>query len=260
MELGLDMARRLVLVADPDPAAARKVKSALQGFAFEVRQAATFQDAVEASKQGSPAALFCALNLAGGTGYDLALTLRSAHPHMAILFLCGGFDVLDPARARSSGMDASLRRPLSPEGIVGVLEQVLGALPQEEPIPEPIPVEVEPLPDDPFGPVDGAPARPRAPLSTTERVATFIPHDYESLPQVTVDPSVVNVAMERAILAVLPEVLEIVLEKALRDSNSMRGLVSEAIQRAVKEQLPAIARSVIHERMAGDPVPRAPKG
>ena len=254
------MARRLVLVADPDPAAARKVKSALQGFAFEVLRAATFQEAVEASRQGAPAALFCALNLPGGSGYDLSLTLRSSHPHMATVFLCGGFDVLDPARARASGMDGSLRRPLSQEGIVGVLEQLLGALPLEEPVAEPLPVEVEPLPEDPFGPVEVPPVHPRAPLSTSERVATFIPHDYESLPQVTVDPNVINAAMERAILAVLPEALEIVLEKALRDSNSMRGLVSEAVQRAVKEQLPAIARSVIHERMAGDPVPRAPKG
>jgi len=174
-----------------------------------------------------------------------------------ILLLFGGFDVLDPDRAQAVGMDGSLRRPLTRDAILGVLEQRLGPLPAEEPTPLEIPEDTPPIRSvSPLAVPVVEPNR-RPPLVAQERAATFIPADYDAIPQVRVDPEVVSVAMERAILAALPEAVEVVLEKSLSDSSSMRSLIAGAVASAVREQLPAIVRSVMSERPAGDPVPRS---
>jgi hypothetical protein len=56
--------------------------------------------------------------------------------------------------------------------------------------------------------------------------------------------------MERAILAVLPEVVEIIINKAITTSPAFREMVEVAVEAALREELPGIARKVIRERMA----------
>ena len=48
-------------------------------------------------------------------------------------------------------------------------------------------------------------------LTSQERIASILPRDYRELPLVQVDPEVVIPALERAVLEVLPEVVEAVL-------------------------------------------------
>ena len=69
-------------------------------------------------------------------------------------------------------------------------------------------------------------------------------------PPVRVDPAVVQPAVERAILEVLPEVVEVVLRQALATSPGFRDLVEAAVDEAVRAQLAPIARSVVRERLA----------
>lgn len=253
------MARRIILVVDADPAVARKAERALRGTACEVRGARTAAEAVQAARGLELAVLVSGTTLPDGTGYDLARSLRGDHPRASVVLLNGGFEVLDPERARDVGMDLSLRRPFSDDAFLGAMEQVLGPLPR---VTEPAEL-TELVPEDMVSAAFDFPspilAAPRPPLTAAERVATFIPADYEALPQVRVDPEVVSVAMERAILAVLPEALEIVLEKALRDSPVVRALVQDAVIRTVKEQLPVIARNLWVERVSGESVPRTNK-
>jgi hypothetical protein len=64
-----------------------------------------------------------------------------------------------------------------------------------------------------------------------------------------VDPDVVGPALERAILEVLPEVVEIVLNKAFASSPAFRDLVEVAVDEAVRAQIAPIARRVIRERL-----------
>jgi len=70
------MASRVVLVVDPDPATARKVRGALQGVALDVRSASTFADGRDAASEPGLAVALCALSLPGGSGYELARVLR----------------------------------------------------------------------------------------------------------------------------------------------------------------------------------------
>jgi hypothetical protein len=83
-----------------------------------------------------------------------------------------------------------------------------------------------------------------------ERLASFLPRDWKALPPVRVDPAVVMPAVERAILEVLPEVVEVVLRQALATSPAFRDLVEAAVDEAVRAQLGPIARSVVRERLA----------
>jgi hypothetical protein len=93
------------------------------------------------------------------------------------------------------------------------------------------------------------PAEPAPPVGD-ERVASFLPRDWRTHPPVSVDPAVVGPALERAILAVLPEVVEAVLNKAILTSPPFREMVEVAVEEALREELPALARRVIRERMA----------
>lgn len=83
-----------------------------------------------------------------------------------------------------------------------------------------------------------------------ERIATFLPRDWKTYPPVRVDPAVVAPAVERAILELLPEVLDTVLRRALQTSPALRDLVEASVDEAVRAQLAPIARGVILERLA----------
>ena len=56
--------------------------------------------------------------------------------------------------------------------------------------------------------------------------------------------------MERAVLEVLPEVVEAVLRNAVGSSTAFRELVQAAVADAVRAQLPEIAAAVVRERLA----------
>ncbi|MBL8614217.1 MAG: response regulator [Deltaproteobacteria bacterium] len=101
---------------------------------------------------------------------------------------------------------------------------------------------------------------PPAPPVSAERVATFLPRDHARLPRVAVDPDVVSPAMERAILEVLPEVVEAVLRNAVGSSVAFRDLVTAAVSEAVRAQLPEIAASIVRERLAAFEAEAAHKG
>jgi hypothetical protein len=101
---------------------------------------------------------------------------------------------------------------------------------------------------------------PPAPPVSAERVATFLPRDHARLPRVAVDPDVVSPAMERAILEVLPEVVEAVLRNAVGSSVAFRDLVSAAVSEAVRAQLPEIAANIVRERLAAFEAEAAQKG
>jgi hypothetical protein len=83
----------------------------------------------------------------------------------------------------------------------------------------------------------GVPDPQYRPPTSSERIATFLPRDYESLPRVAVDPAVVGPAVEQAILEVLPEVVETVLRRTLETSGTLRDIVDAAVEEAVKKAI-----------------------
>ena len=258
------MARRAVMVVDPDPSTSRKLEKALQGSALDVIHLRTLQEALDACEGSVPVAVLSAISLPTGNGYDLARRLQQLELGVPVFLLWGGFEILDAKRAEGCGVRAGIRKPLTADVLLDQLEGVLGEIPQEPPVPEQQVAKTQPTEPEEIlpvgsieyldtGPVVEPGPQPEAivPPVGDERIATFVPNDYDSLPPVKLDREQLSVAMERAILAVLPEVLEAVLNKALLDGGRLRGVVNEVVAEVVRESLPELLRKQLGEPESG---------
>lgn len=250
------MPTRTVLVIDTNPSTAQRVADALAATSFSVRSATSLPEAEVIIDGTELTAVISALTFPRGNGYDLARSVKAKQPATAVFLITGGFEVYQAARADACGVDGRLSRPLQPDAVRKQLEGALGpmsneaaaaAAPSDEPEPMAIPGDaVEQVEAPEPGPL---PSR-AATAVADERISSFIPRDWNQLPLVRVDPNIVGPAVERAILELLPEVVEAVLRKALSSSRSFRDLVEVAVDDAVRDQVPDIARRVIRERLA----------
>lgn len=258
------MSARTVLVVDSSPLTARRVQDALRGTGYVVVIAGSLAEATSALEGGEMAVALVALTFPGGNGYDLARLIKERSPEAVVFLLCGGFEVYHAERAAQVGAAGRLNRPFTVDALVRLLEGALGPLAgdpparAEPPPPAPAPARVDP-PVEPKAEVEAiqnyegpiAPAEPTPrPAVGDERVATFLPREWRTYPLVRVDPEVVGPALERAILEVLPEVVEAVLARALERSPAFRDLVEVAVDEAVRTQIGPIARRVVRERLA----------
>jgi CheY-like chemotaxis protein len=246
------MAPSVVMVVDANPATSRRIQSALQGTDLELRSASGMRDAIEQADDPELVAIFTAVSISGGNGYELTRRVVERRPDLAVYMLWGGFEAFDEPRAKAAGVRAGLRRPFSTEAILALIEEQLGALPVSSSSLEPMEPLEELLPVDSIEPLDtGALSdlEPAAPPVGDERLATFVPADYDEIPPVRVDREEISVGLERAVLAVLPEVLEAVLDKALTQPGRLRSLVEQATAQAVAEQLPAALERALQERL-----------
>jgi len=247
-----------VLVVDSAPQTAERAASALVGTGLVVRAARDAEEAEQALGADDVVAVLASVRFPRGNGYDLARQVRLRRPAAAVFLLCGGFDVYNADRAAEVGVNGRVNRPFSPEGLRGQIEAALGAFPSAdlasieglEAITEVESTPAESATSAPRPVVEGLPGPVLQPPGSDERVATFLPRDWRSLPPVKVDPNVVAPAMEKAILAVLPEVVDAVLNKALATSPALREMLEVAVEQAVREALPLLARRVVLERLA----------
>ncbi len=248
------MANRIVLVVDTNASSAQRVTEALADTPFSVRSATSLPEADAIVDQTEITAVIAALTFPKGNGYDFARSVKVRQPAAAIFLMSGGFEVYQAPRAEASGVDGRMARPIQPESVRKQLESVLGPI-NVEAVPEPIATPVAPpAAIDSVELAELSDPRPAASRTATpignERIASFLPRDWNQLPLVRVDPAVVSPAIERAILEVLPEVVETVLRNAMVNSRSFRDLVEVAVDDAVREQVADIARRVVRERLA----------
>ena len=227
-----------VLVVDPNPATHRRVEAAFGGSSRTLYA----RGAVEARERSVGEHLdlvISAVRLANGNGYELARALRDDHPAALVFLLAGGFDVYDEERATAAGVDGRINVPFTAASLRSHIEASLGPLP-----------DVLTSTDTDWG-EDALPLAP--PLSdavaslavpsvaippvSDERLASFLPRDYRAAEPVMVDPAVIGPALEKAIMEVLPEVVEGVLRSALTTSPAFRDLVDQAVARAAAERL-----------------------
>jgi CheY-like chemotaxis protein len=236
-----------VLVVDPNPSTLRRTEEALAGHAYQVLSARDADEALNSADQLDLAVVLAAAALPRGNGYDLARAVRERWPAAVVVLLSGGFEVYQQARADESGVSAHLSKPFKAARLTALLEELIGPLeglgsaPAPAPPPELSSAELDPVPP--------APAAPRVPVGA-DRVATVLPRSYAEVPLVQVDPKVVGPALERAVMEVVPEVVEAVLRNALSTSPAFRGLVEVAAREAVDERLPAMLRELVQERIA----------
>lgn len=241
------MTEPTLLVVDPNPATVRRIEEAFVGVDLRVRAA---RDASETDALLDGANLIVALvsaSLPRGNGYDLARSLRERFPATVILVMTGGFEVYNRTRAADAGVTGHLAKPFS---VDSVREKVLAITGPIDAAPAPPPPAPEPPPPAAAAPTLPPVAPVSAPLSSSERIATILPREYQDVPVVAVDTEAVGPALERAVMEVLPEVVEAILRNALVTSPAFRDLVSVAVEEAVRTQLPAIASRVVEDRLA----------
>ncbi|MSQ04021.1 MAG: response regulator [Myxococcales bacterium] len=241
----------VVLVVDPVVQTAERVAHALAGTRFTVCAVRDAAEAEEVLTRDVVVAVLAAINLHRGNAYDFARHVRARHPAAAVVLVSGGFDVFNAERAAEVGA-VRLSRPFTVEAVRRQLEAALGPLTgDDDPLDAALTLEPLPETEDYAPPGEAVPVEFEALASVgDERLASFLPRDWRALPPVSVDPSVVAPAMERAILAVLPQVVEAVLNKAMSSSPAFREMVEVAVEDALREELPAIVRRVVRERMA----------
>ncbi len=230
---------RTLLVVDPSPLSARRAEEAVRGTGLVVTAAASLTEAEAAIEAEEVCVALAALSFPRGNGYDLARMVRARHPEAAVFLLSGAFEVYNQERARASGVHGRIPRPFSSDVLRRHLEDALGTL--AEP-PAPAAPLAAPNPPPP-------PPRPHVPISD-ERLATFLPRDYRSAAPVVVDPQVVSPVLERAILEVLPEVVEGVLSHAVHHSPAFRELLSLAVEDAVRAELARVVDEAVRERLS----------
>ena len=244
-----------VMVVDANPATARLFRKALEGTELQLIAATSMAQAIEHAADPDLVAIFSAVSVPGGNGYELTRRVVSHRPSMAVFLLWGGFEAFDEDRAMIAGARAGLRRPFSGHAVLALLEDLMGVMPVAatqlepvEPLEEDLPVgSIEPL--DVTGSMPAhVPELPQPPAGD-ERLATFVPADYDEIPPVRIDREEISVALERAVLAVLPEVLEALLAKALVQPGRSRAVVEAAVAQAVGEQLPDVVEQVLRERL-----------
>jgi CheY-like chemotaxis protein len=219
------VATSIVLVVDSDPATIRRVEDALEGGRLDVVAAPTAADALRASAGKDIALVLCNSSLDEGDGYSAAGVLRDRHPAATTLLMTGGFEVFDSQRAVEAGISGCVAKPFSAQGLRARIEAEIGSL-------------------------DSASSTRFEPTITQERLATILPRTPVAAP-VVVDPSVVGPAMERAILAVLPEVVEAVIRQNIVASEPFRAAVEAATRQVVEERLEGIVSEVVREAGRG---------
>ncbi len=245
------MSGSVVLVVDTVVQTAERVSHALAGTRFTVRAVRDAAEAEEVLKHDVVVAVLAAINLPRGNAYDFARHVRGQHPAAAVILVSGGFDVFNAERAAEVGA-VRLSRPFTVDAVRRQLEAALGPLTGEDDVLD-AGLTLEPLTEvevDAPSPEPATLAFEALASVGDERLASFLPRDWRALPPVAVDPSVVGPAMERAILAVLPQVVEAVLNKAMSSSPAFREMVEVAVEDALREELPAIVRQVVRQRMA----------
>jgi CheY-like chemotaxis protein len=249
------MAPSSVMVVDANPATARRFRQALAGTELSLIAVASLAQAMEHAAEADLVAIFSAVSIPGGNGYELTRRVVSHRPSMAVFLLWGGFEAFDENRAMIAGARAGLRRPFSGQAVLALLEDLMGAVPVPSTQLEPVEPFEEDLPVGSIEPLDVANAAPGhsaelpAPPVGDERLATFVPADYEEIPPVRIDREEISVALERAVLAVLPEVLEALLAKVLVQQGRGRAVLEEAVAQAVGDQLPDVVERVLRERL-----------
>jgi two-component system, OmpR family, KDP operon response regulator KdpE len=113
-----------VLVVDDEPQILRALRIILRDAGFEVLQAATAEEALDAAALRPPAAAIIDLVLPDGDGIEVATALR-AWSKMPIIVLSAVGEEEEKVRALEAGADDYVTKPFGPRELVARLQAAL---------------------------------------------------------------------------------------------------------------------------------------
>jgi len=117
--------RTRVVIADDDPAVLSLVRTALENFGMDCRQASDGASALEAIRQTRPHAAVLDVNMPGMDGYEVLAAVRREEIPMRILLLTARQQESDVIRGFTLGADDYVVKPFSPMELVARLKRLL---------------------------------------------------------------------------------------------------------------------------------------
>src|SRR3989344_5944278 len=115
------------LVVDDDPVIGKSFDRVLSGRGYAVITAANGEEALKKLSAEAYDVVFTDIKMPGMSGIEVAKRVKASQPWLPVVIVTGYGTVENEARAREAGVSGFLRKPLSPEMIVGTTELTLVA-------------------------------------------------------------------------------------------------------------------------------------
>jgi DNA-binding NtrC family response regulator len=116
---------RKVLVVDDDAVVGHSINRVLSGQGYQVREAASGIEALEALGSQRYDMVFTDIRMPGMDGLDMASRMKKSYPEMPVVVITGYGTEASEKKASDIGVAGFLRKPLSPDTIIENAERVL---------------------------------------------------------------------------------------------------------------------------------------
>jgi len=116
---------RKVLVVDDDAVVGNSINRVLTGQGYQVREASSGVEALEALGHQHFDMVFTDIRMPGMDGLDMAARMKKNYPKMPVLVITGYGTQESEKKANELGVAGFLRKPLSPNTIIESADRVL---------------------------------------------------------------------------------------------------------------------------------------
>ena len=116
---------RKVLVVDDDAVVGHSINRVLTGQGYQVREAASGIEALEALGNQQYDMVFTDIRMPGMDGLDMASRMKKNYPEMPVVVITGYGTQENEKKASDLGVAGFLRKPLSPDTIIENAKRVL---------------------------------------------------------------------------------------------------------------------------------------
>jgi len=124
-----------VLLAEPDAAFARSIRTALDGEGYRVTVASTAEEALDAVSRGTHGILVADVKLLDAGEVPLLMFMVSRNPSSHVIVTFGADEAALALRAARQGAHLSLLKPYKPGDILTILGKLKGVVQREENLP-----------------------------------------------------------------------------------------------------------------------------
>jgi CheY-like chemotaxis protein len=120
-----------ILVVDDDPVVGKSFDRVLSGKGYAVITAANGEDAMSKLSAERYDMVFTDIRMPGMSGIEVAERVKASQPWLPVVIVTGYGTQDNEARAEAAGVSGFLRKPLSPEMIMGTTEMTLAVTASE---------------------------------------------------------------------------------------------------------------------------------
>lgn len=116
-----------ILIVDDDPVIGKSFDRVLSGKGYAVITAANGEEALGKLSSEAYDLVFTDIKMPGMSGIEVVERVKASQPWLPVVIVTGYGSEENEARAEAAGVSGFLRKPLSPEMIVGTTERALAA-------------------------------------------------------------------------------------------------------------------------------------